>query len=204
MNRLHEMWIVLHADRRKAGVLLALALVLAFMVGRQALEAGPREASGAGAREGSENAQGPGPGGRAITLDELRLDGPVIEVAIGKPVRRNVFGFDERYFPDPAQSASSSEVEEKSGPEAVESPREDGRARLEQIERTVREEAGGLRLKSILMGPSPMAVIESGVSGRRTARTLRIGDRVDGFTLVSVEAAGAVLEKHGVRIELER
>jgi hypothetical protein len=54
------------------------------------------------------------------------------------------------------------------------------------------------------MGPNPLAVIESGARGHRSAHTLRIGDVHEGFTLISIEARRVVLEKQGVRVELER
>lgn len=201
MNRLREMWILVMADRKKAGFLAGLALVLVFMAGRQLLDVGPRSASADPATSENETSE---KGRRAITLDELKAGGPVIEVAAPPASNRNVFGFDAHSFPDPAQSAPSTEVGEKSGAEAVESPREAERARAEQIARLVREEAGRLRLKSTLMGPNPMAVIEFGAKGRPAARTLRIGDQVDGFTLVHVEVSRVVVEKHGVEVELER
>ena len=87
--------------------------------------------------------------------------------------------------------------------EAVESPRADVVGQ-EKLARLVREEAESLRLKSTLMGPNPMAVIESSISGQRVSRTLRPGDRIDGFLLLTVESRLVVLEKHGERIELER
>lgn len=78
-------------------------------------------------------------------------------------------------------------------------------SRAELTAREVREEAGALRLKSVLMGPNPLVVIESGARGhRRTTHTLRVGDVHHGFTLVSIEAARVVLEKRGVSVELMR
>ena len=200
MNRVREMWILVMADRKKAGALVALGAVLLFTMGRQLWDVGPRRASG---NDTSEN-EILDPSRRAITLDELRVEGPMIDVSAPSRVERNVFGFDARSFPDPSQSAPSSGFGEKSEPEAVESPREAERARAEQIARMVREEAGGLRLKSTLMGPNPMAVIEYGTRGRATAKTLRVGDQVEGFTLVHVEVSRVVIEKHGVEVELER
>ena len=201
MIRLREMWILMLADRKKAGALAALGAVLLFMLGRQILEVGPASASGSTPASENEILEG---GRRAITLDELRVEGPMIDVATPAPAGRNVFGFNERAFPDPAQSPPSSEVGEKSDTEGAESPAVAERARAEQIARLVREEAGGLRLKSTLMGPNPMAVIEAGTRGRGSPRTLRIGDQVEGFTLVHVEVSRVVLEKHGVEVELER
>lgn len=201
-GKLREMWILVRADRRKAGMLGILGVVFTLLVAKALVLGGPRHASGS-PEEGSENAMVEH-GLSAITLDELRVDGPIIQIPTPRPVERNVFGLDERSFPPPAQSAPSSEVGSKSGSEAVESPREQELARAEQIARDVREEAGALRLKSILMGPNPLAVIESGARGHRSAHTLRIGDVDEGFTLVSIEATHVVLEKHGVRVELER
>ena len=200
--RIREAWVLLKADRRKVGALVVLLLVLGGLMVRFAFQGGPNRAS-ASVEATSENLRGE-VGLRAITLDELRLDGPVIEVVLREPGRRNVFAFDERYFPIPSQSAPSSEVGPKSGPEADESPVEDSRARLERLARLVREEAGALRLKSTLMGPNPMAVIESGAKGQGSSRTLRVGDVYEGFTLISIEASRVVVEKHGVRVELNR
>jgi hypothetical protein len=201
-GRLVETWILLKSDPRKAGALGVLGLVLLVLVLKALVLGGPRRASGA-STSGSENEVGDR-GLSAITLDELRVEGPIIEVPAPRGVARNVFVFDEGAFPPPAQSAPSSQVEPKSGSEAAESPREDRLSRAEKIERDVREEAGALRVKSILMGPNPLAVIESGARGHRSQHTLRIGDVHEGFTLVSIEAARVVMEKHGVRVELER
>ena len=201
-GKVEEWRILLMSDRRKAGALGALGLVLVVLVLKSLVLGGPRPASGS---EGGESENQLGEHGlRAITLDELRMEGPIIEVGAPGSVGRNVFSFDERSFPAPAQSAPSSELQPKSSAEAVESPREEQLTRAEQMARVVREEAGALRLKSILMGPNPLAVIESGARGHRATHTLRIGDVHNGFTLVSIEATRVVMEKHGVLVELER
>lgn len=197
--RLQMIRVLVLAERKKAGMLVGLGAVLTVLVARTMFDGSPSRASAGGAESDVGSSQRAG----VITMDELRLDGPVVAIESPGPVERNVFGFDARHFPIPRQSAPSSEVEQKSGAEEVESPRADAGGR-EALERLVREEAGMLRLKSTLMGPNPMAVIESRHSRRVVSRTLRPGDGIEGFRLLSVESRAVVLEKHGVRIELER
>ena len=68
-----------------------------------------------------------------------------------------------------------------------------------RISARVEEQAGLLKVRSIVLGQNPNAVVES---KGRVRQVVRIGQVIDGFTLVEVVADSIVLEMDSVRVRL--
>jgi hypothetical protein len=201
--RLTEAWIAITADKRKAVVLGALTLVALVTVTRAALSqkkpAGLRPVAGASAPAAADAAAG------LVRAEnrESRTEAPVVRLAAIPPLTRNLFLASERHFPYPAQTEGSGGTPAKSPVGTDEKSEEEiERALAEERVRLVNEEAAGLRLRSTMLGTSPLAVVESAKGARGGSAVLRVGQAFEGFTLVEVHRESAILEKDGVRVEI--
>lgn len=120
-------------------------------------------------------------------LKAVQIDRPVMTVELPTYLGRDLFNFptDEVAWALPKKS-DAGEVEEKSGPE-----RSDDQLRTA----TVRKAAENLRLRSVMMGEKPSAVINGQV--------LRPGQQIQGFTLLEISERHVLLERHGVIVRLK-
>lgn len=215
-----ELLVLLKAERRKAGMLGMLIVVLAVLGIRNFVSGPPQSARGAPVQTpGSESARESllSSMTRPISFDALLPQGPITRYAAPPALERNIFVPDESYFPAPAPSSlSASPVQTDPAPDAARKSEqgiveetvqsdEDHEARRARVAK----EAEGLRLKSTIVGQSPIAVLE--VLGRRDGGSrgtdrvvLRPGQSAEGFTLVEVRTQTVVLEKEGIQIELSR
>ncbi len=200
-EKLLELWLLINADRKKSVVLGASMLVLVVLGGRQLLSASPRAA----------NAQ------QATVLEQLRdqavgdLDAQLLfpdAGAIRVPTPdverpRDLFRFSDRYFPPPKTEspvvANAAKLNEGND-ESTDAHIDEDAQRVARV----RSEAERFRLRSTILGATPIATIE--IVGERATRSemLRPGEQISGFTLVDVGSHSVTLRKSGVEITLQR
>jgi hypothetical protein len=198
MKRTVAEWkILIAAERKKAGALGVLVVVMAVLGVRQAMPS---------MRPSSARAEDRSSAGESRTGSELDSPvmprGPVVRVPRPAPVQRDLFRFDPISFPNPPETSPPDPVEQKSVdaadeesvPEVTESPA----ARVARV----RSASGLLRIRSVMFGTSPMAVIEFPDGKRSATRLVRPGDRVMGFLVEEIGAGAVWLEMDGERVEL--
>lgn len=198
MNRTLTEWkILILAERKKAITLGALVGVMAVLGARQLWpemrpsSAQARVTTGAGSMESGRASDGP-----------VTRSGPMVRVVRPGPVRRDLFRFEPIYFPSPPETSPPEPVEQKSDdseveetiPVVIESP--------EARARRVRAASDHLRVRSVMYGTSPMAVIEIPDGKRRTTRLVRPGDQILGFLVADIAAGEVALEMDGERVVL--
>jgi len=195
---IYSLRIQVASDKRKASALAALMLVLVVLGVKQADLALPSSAT-------AEPGDGSGLAGLVTesSLDELGFRGPIIRAPRPEPTERDLFRLDPAFFPKPSQTAPSDPEPPKSAARPAEVPVDTGLAERALRERVLSESAA-LRLKSVMMGRQPIAVIQSNAGARPETVMLRPGETVNGFELIEVKANTVVLEKQGVTIELTR
>lgn len=196
-EKLAELKLELAADKKKTGVLAALTIVVLVL----------------GVRWLAGNLGGPS----AASAGETKGVAAGHPTALGKPLRAptlrepaDYWASDETPQRDPfLLNASVFGLETEITPAGGEGPKSgqdgdeisDASGDSEDAERArVRELAAELRLRSTMVGSTPLAVFEHG--GQRSV--VRAGEEVAGFTLVEVTAGRAVLEMNGVRIAYEQ
>jgi len=202
--KLSELWVLLAADRKKAGVLGLLMVVLLVVGVKAVIPLGPKN-SDAALAQGSTNAETVAAAGqdaysRTVASIEALRAGVIVKVDRPARLDRDLFALSHEYFPLPAQPESVSGGVQDSRVTPVESSAQsvdDERARAET---RVRSEAASLRLRSVIVGSSPIAVFE--VKGDRQRAVVREGESVRGFVLVEVFSDSVELEKESVRVRV--
>jgi len=198
--------VLLAAEKKKAGVLGVLLLMLVVVGVRATLQAGPSKARAATASQERRAAAAAAEAEKAASGNTARRARPPVTVERPRPLRRDLFLLSEAYFPLPSQTEPPAGMPPKSGSSNVEAAvrKPAGPVMEQSAEERVQKEAGSLRLRGTLIGSTPMAVIE--VTGKRADKgnVVRPGQVVEGFTLIEVQSTGVVLEKDGVRVELRR
>lgn len=201
MLRTFAEWkILLKAERKKAWTLAGLVGVMAILGARQMVPM--LRPSSAQAQSGVSMSDALVGGLLDAESGPVTGRGSVVRVTRPGPVQRDLFRFDPLYFPKPPETAPPDLVGQKSVesevdktiPEVAESP--------EARTGRVRGEAGVLRIRSVMFGTNPMAVIEVPEGKSRATRFVRPGDVVLGFTVTEIGAGVVMLEKDGVDVEL--
>lgn len=213
--RAMEAWVALTSDKRRAGVLGGLVLVALVMWARAALVsssddggAGPAKASASAGSEGAApNASGnAAPSGGAPAADALSTpDQGAVQLPPVPPLARDLFAYSREYFPEPVQTDSTAQEDPKSAPAQVEisSDEEEPEETEDEQALLVRADAARwLRLRSLMLGKEPVAVIESTAPKDPRSSVIRVGESIAGFTLVSVAARTVMVERDGVQVEL--
>jgi len=199
-QRYAEFIVLLTSDKKKASVLAILLVVAVGLMGKLMLTSKPTSASAAGGQ--------PSSAGSSDLSGEVTADAgsefeilPLVMLPQTGPLTRDLFAPGPEFRRQPLQT----DQPEDSGPKSAsgsddKTPVSPELRRLE-LERAVREEASRLHLSSTMVGSNPIAVIQQdGKDGERTI--LRIGESIDGFELLEVSARNAVLNKNGIRVEL--
>ncbi len=203
-KKMRELWVVVTDDRRKATFLAALLMVLVglgiktFFGG-----AGPRGTNAALTKDSGSESSLADAGQSAVNRTMAALGGGpssrVISLAPTPRLSRNLFALDEAYFPRPVQTELPVASRRTYGAPVVEARPENADEVRARVAARVEEQAGLLRVRSIVLGQEPIAVVES---KGRVRQVVRIGQVVDGFTLVEVAADSIVLELDSVRVRL--
>jgi hypothetical protein len=116
-----------------------------------------------------------------------------------KPLTRNLFSVKLDYFPVDGTRAKQGVKTAADGEfwgrlEKSLMLRADQRDKRENLAANFRAEAGNLRLDSIMMGPSPKAMI----NGKLVAE----GDVVASFRVLKIEPRRIIVEREGIRLEI--
>jgi hypothetical protein len=199
-------------DPKKAGVLLVLVAVIGGMWVKVMLRPTPGSAQGAPVGGGTAAA--------ATTTTDASSGSLTLAAAAGgtsdkranragaraawrqvpvAPASRNLFEVDYEAYPklvkgpnnggagDLAQAGSEAA---KSGP----SPADVKKEKLAELIKSVRDQAGQLKLQTIVMGASPKALINGQLVGE--------GDVVASFRVVRITPRGMVIEREGIKLEI--
>jgi hypothetical protein len=199
-QRLIESWVMVTADKRKAGVLGLLLVTALVLWARAAILGGePASASAATSKAGNGSSdQGKSSG--ASPTGEFEL-APMVLLPRSRALTRDLFTPGPEFGPQPLQPDQTDATGPKSAPGKDDNLPVSPELRRQELERAVRDEASRLHLSSTMVGSNPVAVIQSeGKNGSRSV--LRIGESLDGFELVEVTAREVVLIKNGIRVEL--
>lgn len=197
--------LMLMQDPRKSATLGALLLLLIVLGVRQFTGYSPASAPAATdsavpnvAQSGQEAVS------RALaSLDQSR-GGGIVAVPMPPEMARDLFALHPDHFPEPAQAASPAQeraLKASSAPAPVESEAENADVLRARREAQLVEETKGWSVRSLMLGSSPTAVIETAGAERRRS-VVRPGSSVQGWTLVEAGTAGVVLEKQGIRVRL--
>lgn len=200
-RRLRELWVVITDDRKKATVLGVLLLALIAMGAKTLLGGiGPRGSSAAVEKERRSSADmGQNAVSRTMAALGATLSSRVITLPKSPPLSRNLFAMDSEFFPPPVQKEPVTATPKRTGNAVVEALPENADVLMARAIAQIEQDAKSLRLRSIVLGATPNAVIET----KRGARqVVRIGQPVDGFVVVAVESSSVVLEKNSVRVRL--
>ncbi|MGP1310430.1 MAG: hypothetical protein ACTS27_09560 [Phycisphaerales bacterium] len=194
MSNLHRLKAELLADKKKASILGGLGAVALVLGARALLLSGddPKPASSTQAQITPAFASGVP---TEDAEDRLRaLMSQSTGAAYPTYPDRDLFALREAYFPHPAEPEPPQDESAKSAEQRDEViPR---RPTASEIA------AASLTLKSTLIGKRPLAVLSvSGLSGG-TEHVVRVGDSVNGFSVVEIGAKRIVLDLDGERIEL--
>lgn len=202
-HKIREMWVVITEDRQKAAVLGVLLLVLAGLVVKYLFAGvGPRGTQAAVDKSTSPSSA-TDVGQSAITRTMAALGAGqstrVISLAPTPRLSRNLFALDASFFPPPAQMEPAKGPQRSTHEPVIEATPENADVLRAREAARIQDEAKSLRLRSIVLGQAPNAVIEV---GRGERRVVRVGQDINGFRLVSVEPGSVLLEKETVRVRL--
>lgn len=197
-ERFNDLWVMVQQDRKKAATLCVL-MVVAVAMGIRAIVSGAGGPSKAAAA--TPAAKG-GAGGVAKAAAPLTIEQALASL---RPQQRlSLDGAPPRdLFHSTWAVIGSLESEggEKSpaglADNATGAPPEDPRLRIE-------EEASALRLRSTLLGGNPLAVIERPEGGGARRQVARLGESVEGFRVIRIDAHEIEVEKDGVRVVIEQ
>lgn len=193
---------VLAADPRKGGMLAVLMVVLLALAIKTFVPFGPGSSEASDA-EGPEH-DDPAVVGKNVlsrtwsVLDNLRA-GHFVEVPLSPRLSRNLFSVNESYFPLPAQTAVKQAPPAVTPLPEIESEDENADEAHALMLAQIRQDAGQLILRSVIVGSNPLAVVQTS-GGLRTV--VELGESVNGFELVEVKSDAVVLEKDNVRVRL--
>lgn len=189
---------MLQNDPRKAGVLGALLLVLGFMVVRVAVSKAqaPNAAHASHPRMRVENALS---ADMASAAGGVGLESTPVTQWLEKPalkVSRNLFAV--RYEAYPLETAKSPVAGGESGfwDEIAKSmaDQDDQQERKQELLQNLQALARELQVTSVMMGPTPRAVIDGKLVGE--------GDVVADFRVLKIEARRIIVERAGIRLEI--
>lgn len=197
-ERFNDLWVMVQQDRKKAATLCVL-MVVAVAMGIRAIVSGAGGPSkAAAATPASKGGSGAASKSAApLTIEQaLASLRPQQRLSLDGAPPRDLFHSTWAVIGslDPAGGGKSS-----SGlaDNATAAPPEDPRQRIET-------EAAGLRLRSTLLGGNPLAVIERAEGSAARRQVARLGESVDGFRVIRIEAHEIEVEKDGVRIVIEQ
>ena len=160
--------------------------------------------SGDDAPTGQQASDTAGAGSSAVTgptLIEIK-DFKTVALRAPGPMTRDVFVPRPEDFPPPAQPEPVDTAPAKSTTGNDDKTNELQELQPQTTAERVQEEAQQLRLRSTVVGAHSIAIIETSVAGEDARVVLKVGQSVEGFTLIRVLNRSAVLEKEGIEVTL--
>ena len=201
MRRLAELKILIAAERKKAWALGVLICLMAIVGARNLMPW--LSPSGAQARTSAGGVHtGADTDASVLASGPVMARGALVRVARPKSVSRDLFRFDPLYFPSPTETAPPDPDGQKFAEPAVEETPPKVAESPEARARRVRTESERLRVRSVMFGTTPMAVIEVPDGKGHTTRLVRPGDHVLGFLVHEIGEGVVTLTKDGERVEL--
>lgn len=214
MKRLREMFERARSSARerkgRSATLAILMIVLAAVMAKGFLSGGPRTgraSPSAPVVSGSLSSvaeAGQQAVTRAIASKDAMSRGRYITIAAAPRSKRNVFGLDPAHFPPKVQAKPSESPDPSSlsaQPTPVVSSAKNADDDPERRAARLVDETKTWRLKSVILGQRPLAVIETGSKQQRSA-VVREGDEVLGWRLAEISLTSVVMEKESVRVRL--
>ena len=207
-RRVRELWLRAKAEGKKAVMLAALLGVCAILGLRAAVFGGkPRHAASpasAAPQPAAPSASAPDAAG-AERPDAPALDlTPPRRYARGGAPTRDLYALNPRFFPDVTGVRSAGrEGGAKSATGADDKSGEAAPTDAQSLRRRATADAARLRVRSVIVGAQPAAVIEREEGGARKAEALRVGEKVCGFVVAEITATGVRLERDGAEVVLE-
>lgn len=198
-EKFSQLWVMAQQDRKKATT-LAVLLVVAVAMGVRALLSGgggPSRASAAPATRAAASAPKAGAGAAAPTMDQALA-------SLRPQTRLSTRGAPPRDLFHSSWAVIGSTEGEGSGKSGAGLADNGNGASAEDPRSRVESEAQELRLRSTMLGASPLAVIEHSEGDAAKRRVAKPGEQIAGFTVVRIEAHLVELEKDGVRIVLQQ
>lgn len=183
------------ADKKKASILSGL-VALGLILGVRAMVSG-KSGPASSARAASPVAPGD-QGASADPIDDA--DARIRELiarwrafAHSSKAERDLFALSDAHFPHPSEPE----------PLATEGAKSADQSDDESLQRqAIAQALESITLKSTLVGKTPVAVVSiPGLTGRRDVM-LRVGDALDGFSVVEITKGRVVLEREGARASL--
>ena len=208
MNKqFQEVWTLITSDKKKAMALGSLALVAGGLWLRAAITSGPSKASASDKKrmtaDGEKRAKKSGE--KNAESDKSETVVRVIAVTSPPPLTRDLFALSDALLASSSQMDSDRSGNPKSAVGKDDKPLQSAAMRAQTLEERVQSEASDFRLRSTMIGASPIAVIETqGAKSRQSGTVVRVGEQIEGFTVIAIRARDVELEKEGVRITLSR
>lgn len=194
------------ADPKKSAVLGALALVAVAMWMRSGFTmVGPSPAGASQDQKTDASRAGEVLATTASEIASVRERLSRREVTLPRPeeATRDLFALSGAFRPpdDPNVTTPQESPKSPSSSDDTEAARME-RERLARIE-AMRKEAGRFRLRSVIVGQRPAAVIEVTGAGRPRSVVLRKGQAVEGFVLTEIRPNSVLLMKDDFPFELK-
>jgi len=202
MRKLAELKILLVAEKKKAWALGVLLGVMAIMGVRNLMPVLSPTGAQASVTSRSRALSGTDDAVGDDGIGPVKVRGELVRVARPKSVSRDLFRFDPLYFPSPTETAPPDQGEQKFAEPAVEVSTPEVAESPEARARRVRTESERMRVRSVMFGTTPMAVIEVPEGKGHTTRLVRPGDRVMGFVVEVIGEGAVTLMKDEERVNL--
>lgn len=202
-EHLARLKIAILSDKRKAGILAALVVVGVGMWIRAAVvSSGPSRARAESPVSDSAAPSSHGAEKDSSKASESARPEKIVPLPASPALERDLFRPSAQLLPPSSQTDASDGSDAKSAIGNVETPEERERMRRLALVRSVQEEASRLRLRSVMVGASPIAVIERPGESGSEGKVVRVGDEVAGFTVDRIERERVLLSRSGVEVEL--
>jgi hypothetical protein len=190
---------VISAEPKKTIALAVLLTVLSVMLARYLLSDGkPATARAASTAKSATSGKkvdigsiGPRANPAAAAMQKW-ADAPV------PPVSRNLFAVRMDYFPVDNSRTTKSDTSDEGFWTRLEkslASQADQRSKHDNLKANFMAQASELKLQSIVMGPQPTAMVNGQLVGE--------GSVVAGFRVLKIEARRMIIEREGIRLEIQ-
>jgi hypothetical protein len=188
-------------DPKKAGVLAVLAILLAGMWIRMAMN-GQTQPQHAAATVVNPAAQAKSKPVSAFSKSTSANTADALQGWLAKPIvpmSRNLFAIRMDHFPLAAgavgtESATTQQTFWEALAKSV-NTRADQMEKRQNLIQNLKDQASQMELQSIVMGPKPKALVDGELVGE--------GDVVASFRVLKIESRRIIVEQEGIRLEIQ-
>jgi hypothetical protein len=191
---------LMKTEPKKAIALGVLFTVLAVMVGRFLLGNSSPKSARASVASKATNAIGKNALSRSSAPRSGNATAALLKWSDASvpPISRNLFTVRTEFFPKDGSGTTHSDSTEGGfwlNLEKSMALRADQRVKQDNLIANYKAQASDLKIQSIVMGPQPRAM----VSGQMVTE----GDVVAGFRVLKIEARRMIIEREGIRLEIQ-